>query len=170
MVVIDTAVAIRHNPVMDITAKLAELGYELPPAAAPVAAYLPYVESGGHILFSGALPFKDGQMSASGAVGSPGGPTLEEAQEAAKYCALNGLAQINAALKGDWTRFVRLVRLGVFVASDPSFTDQHKVANGASEFYAEVLGPVGVHARSAVGVPSLPLGATVEVDMVVAVD
>lgn len=155
---------------MDIKAKIAELGYELPPAAAPVAAYVPFVESDGHIYFSGALPFKAGELTATGAVGSPGGPTLEEAQEAARHCCLNGLAQIDAALKGDWSRLVRVVKLGVFVACDPSFTDQHKVANGASELYAQILGAQGVHARSAVGVPSLPLGASVEVDMVIAVD
>lgn len=155
---------------MDLKAKLTELGYELPPAAAPVAAYVPYVETSKLIFFSGALPFKGGELTATGAVGSPGGPTLQVAQEAARHCALNGLAQINAALKGEWSRMVRLVKLGVFVASDPSFTDQHKVANGASELYAQVLGPIGIHARSAVGVPSLPLGASVEVDMVISVD
>lgn len=155
---------------MDIKAKLAELGYELPPAAAPVAAYVPYVESGGHLFLSGALPMKDGQLTATGALGTPDGPSLEEAQAAAAQCALNALAQIDAALKGDWTRLVRIVRLGVFVASDPSFTDQHKVANGASELFAEVLGPIGIHARSAVGVPSLPLDAAVEMDLVASLD
>lgn len=155
---------------MDIQAKLAELGYELPPAAAPVAAYVPYVESGGQLYLSGALPMKDGQLIATGALGAADGPTLEEAQAAAAQCALNALAQIDAALKGDWTRLVRIVRLGVFVASDPSFTDQHKVANGASELLGEVLGAEGIHARSAVGVPSLPLGASVEMDLVAALD
>lgn len=151
---------------MDIKGKLAELGYELPPAAAPVAAYVPYVESAGHLFLSGALPLKDGKLTATGAVGAPAGPTLEQAQQAAAQCALNALAQIDAALKGDWARLVRIVRLGVFVASDPSFIEQHKVANGASELFGQVLGAVGVHARSAVGVPSLPLGASVEVDLV----
>ena len=155
---------------MDIKAKLAELGYELPPAPAPVAAYVPYVESGGHLFLSGALPMKDGMLTATGALGSPDGPTLQQAQAAAAQCALNALAQIDAALKGDWTRLVRIVRLGVFVASDQSFIEQHKVANGASELLAEVLGPIGVHARSAVGVPSLPLGAAVEMDLVASLD
>lgn len=155
---------------MDIKAKLAELGYELPQAAAPVAAYVPFVESGGHLFLSGALPMKDGRLTASGAVGSALGPTLEQAQAAAAQCALNALAQIDAALKGDWHRLGRIVRLGVFVASDPTFIEQHKVANGASELFAAVLGPVGVHARSAVGVPSLPLGASVEVDLVAKID
>jgi enamine deaminase RidA (YjgF/YER057c/UK114 family) len=155
---------------MDIKAKLAELGYELPPAPAPVAAYVPYVESDGQLFLSGALPMKDGQLTATGALGTPDGPTLEEAQAAAAQCALNALAQVDAALKGDWSRLVRIVRLGVFVASDPSFTDQHKVANGASELLGEVLGPVGIHARSAVGVPSLPLGAAVEMDLIASLD
>lgn len=167
---IDTRVWISDNPHMDIKAKLAELGYELPQAAAPVAAYVPYVETNGQLFLSGALPLKDGELTATGALGTPDGPSLEEAQAAAAQCALNALAQIDAALKGDWSRLVRIVRLGVFVASDPSFTDHHKVANGASELFAEVLGPVGVHARSAVGVPSLPLGAAVEMDLVAALD
>lgn len=155
---------------MDIKAKLAGLGYELPPAAAPVAAYVPYVECQGHVFLSGALPFKDGELTATGAVGVDGGPSLADAQRAAQHCALNALAQIDAALKGDWSRLVRIVRIGVYVASDPSFIEQHKVANGASELLSQVLGEVGLHARSAVGVPSLPLGATVEIDLVVAVD
>lgn len=155
---------------MDIHAKLAELGYELPPAPTPVASYVPYVESNGHLFLSGALPMKDGQLTATGALGSDQGPTLEQAQQAAAQCALNALAQIDAALKGDWTRLVRIVRLGVFVASTPCFTDQHQVANGASELFAQVLGSAGVHARSAVGVPSLPLGAAVEMDLVASLD
>jgi len=155
---------------MDLKAKLAELGYELPPAPTPVAAYVPYVESAGHIFFSGTLPFKDGKLYSTGPLGVPGGPTIEHAQEAARYCAINSLVQINAALKGDWSRMVRLVRLGVFVASSPTFIEQHIVANGASEFITRVLGPQGMHARSAVGVPCLPLGASVEVDMVIAVN
>lgn len=154
---------------MNIQAKLSELGYTLPPAAAPVAAYVPYVESDSRLYLSGALPLKDGELVATGAVGAPGGPTLEQAQEAARHCALNALAQIDAALKGDWSRLTRIARLGVFVASDPGFTEQHKVANGASELFAQVLGEIGVHARSAVGVPCLPLGASVEVDLIAAV-
>lgn len=155
---------------MDLKAKLTELGYDLPPAAAPVAAYVPFVESGSHLFLSGALPLKNGELTAKGAVGSVDGPTLEAAQTAGAQCALNALAQIDAALKGDWSRLTRIVRLGVFVASDPSFIEQHKVANGASELFVEVLGPIGIHARSAVGVPSLPLGACVEVDLVAKID
>lgn len=155
---------------MDIKAKLESMGYTLPPAASPVAAYVPSVESGGQLYLSGALPFKDGELAATGAVGSAGGPTLEQAFDAARYCALNALAQIDAALDGDWARLRRIVKLGVFVASDPSFIEQHKVANGASELFAGVLGEIGIHARSAVGVASLPLGASVEVDLIASLD
>ena len=155
---------------MDIKAKLSEMGYELPPAAAAVAAYVPYVESNGQLFLSGALPFENGKLSATGAVGSASGPSLDQAIVAARHCGLNALAQIDAALGGDWTRLTRVVKLGVFVASDPSFTEQHKVANGASELFGAVLGDVAVHARSAVGVPSLPLGATVEVDLIAALN
>jgi len=115
------------------------------------------------------LPLKDGQLTATGALGTADGPSLEQGQEAARQCALNALAQLDAALKGDWTRLIRIVRLGVFVASDMSFTDQHKVANGASELLGAVLGGIGFHVRSAVGVPSLPLGASVELDVIAAV-
>ena len=153
---------------MDIKAKLAELGYELPPAAKPVAAYVPYVESGGQLYLSGQLPLKDGKLLATGPVGGQAGPTLAQAQQAAAQCVLNGLAQIDAAVGGDWEKVDRVVRLGVFVAGGPCFTEQHLVANGASELLGKVLGDRGVHARAAVGVPSLPLGASVELDMIVA--
>ncbi|MEM9415650.1 MAG: RidA family protein [Planctomycetota bacterium] len=155
---------------MDIQEKLAGLGLELPPAAKPVATYVPSVESGRHLFLSGQLPLKDGKLVAEGPVGGEGGPTLEEAQSAAQQCGLNAIAQIDAALKGDWTRLRRFVRLGVFVAAGPEFTEHHLVANGASELLGKVFGPQGEHARSAVGVPSLPLGASVEVDFVIALD
>ncbi|MEM1354534.1 MAG: RidA family protein [Planctomycetota bacterium] len=154
---------------MDIKAKLVELGHALPPVASPVAVYVPFVESGGHLYLSGQLPLKDGSLVATGPVAGEGGPTLELAQAAAAQCVLNGLAQIDAAIDGDWERVERVVRLGVFVAGGPGFTDHHLVANGASELLGQVLGERGVHARAAVGVPSLPLGASVELDMIVAV-
>lgn len=155
---------------MDIKQKLADLGYELPAVAKPVAVYVPAVESGRHLFLSGQLPMRDGKLVATGPVGGDGGPTLEEAQQAAEHCALNAIAQIDAALKGDWLRLRRFVRLGVFVAGGPDFTDHHLVANGASELIGKVFGDQGQHARSAVGVPSLPLGASVEVDFVIALD
>ena len=167
---LDTAAALTDNQGMDIKAKLAALGHQLPPVGKAVAAYVPVVEISRHLFLSGQLPMKDGAMLATGPVGSPDGPTLEQAQAAAAQCAINGLAQIDAALKGDWSRLRRIVRLGVFVAGGPAFTDHHLVANGASELLSAVLGDQGQHARSAVGVPALPLGASVEIDFVVAID
>ncbi|PAX07583.1 RidA family protein [Sphingomonas lenta] len=146
-----------------IDAKLAELGLTLPQAAAPVAAYVPAVEAGGMLHLSGQLPFRDGQV-VTGRLGD--GLTLEEGQEAAKLCGLMVAAQIKAAL-GGFGRVKRIVKLGVFVNSAPSFTDQPKVANGASELMVALFGDAGRHARSAVGVAVLPLGAAVEVDAVV---
>jgi enamine deaminase RidA (YjgF/YER057c/UK114 family) len=149
----------------DIDARLAQLGITLPQAAAPVAAYVPAVEAGGLLHISGQLPFREGQV-VTGRLGA--GVTLEEGQAAARLCGLMLLAQVRAAL-GGFDRVARIVKLGVFVNSDPDFTDQPKVANGASELMAEVFGEAGRHARSAVGVAVLPLGAAVEVDAIVAV-
>jgi enamine deaminase RidA (YjgF/YER057c/UK114 family) len=152
---------------MDIHAKLAELGLKLPAAPKPVAAYVPAVRSGNHIFVAGQLPMSEGKLLSTGPVGSA--VTLEQAQAAARQCALNALAIVGDQLGGDWSRLVRIVRLGVFVASDNSFTDQPKVANGASELLGQVFGDLGRHARAAVGVNVLPLGATVEVEMTVEV-
>lgn len=150
----------------DIAAKLAELGLELPKAAAPVAAYVPVVEHGRLLHISGQLPFRDGQV-VTGRLGTD----LDEATgyDAARRCALMLVAQIGQALGGDWSRVERIVKLGVFVSSDPAFTGQPKVANGASELMESLFGEAGRHARSAVGVAVLPLGAAVEVDAIVAV-
>ncbi|MBX9797342.1 RidA family protein [Sphingomonas sp.] len=150
---------------MDIvTAKLAELGLSLPEAAAPVAAYVPAVEHGGLLHISGQLPFDEGQVM-TGRVGE--NRDLPFAQKAAERCALMLLAQINKAL-GGFDRVERIVKLGVFVNSATGFTDQAKVANGASELMQAVFGDAGRHARSAVGVAVLPLGAVVEIDAIVA--
>ena len=149
-----------------IDAKLAELGLSLPEAAAPVAAYVPAVEAGGLLHVSGQLPFKDGQLM-TGRLGED--RDLAFGQEAAQRCGLMLVAQIKKALGGDLGRVERVVKLGVFVNSAGSFTDQPKVANGASELMQALFGEAGRHARSAVGVPTLPLGAVVEVDAVVAV-
>lgn len=146
-----------------VDAKLAELGLTLPQAAAPVAAYVPAVEAGGLLHISGQLPFRDGQV-VTGRLGD--GVSLEQGQEAAKLCGLMIAAQIKSAL-GGFARVRRIVKLGVFVNSTPGFTDQPKVANGASELMAELFGEAGRHARSAVGVAVLPLGAAVEVDAIV---
>jgi enamine deaminase RidA (YjgF/YER057c/UK114 family) len=149
---------------MSIEHRLAELGIELPQAAAPVAAYVPVVVTGNLAHVSGQLPFVDGQL-VTGRLGED--VTLEQGMAAARACGLMILAQLAAAL-GSLDRVERVVKLGAFVNSAASFTDQPKVANGASELMAQVFGEAGKHARSAVGVPVLPLGAAVEVDALVA--
>ncbi|WP_404479758.1 RidA family protein [Novosphingobium sp. BL-52-GroH] len=149
----------------DIDARLAELGLTLPAAAAPVAAYVPVVVAGGIAHVSGQLPFVEGQL-VTGRLGED--VSLEAGTEAAQACAVMILAQLKAAL-GSLDRVERIVKLGVFINSAGTFTDQPKVANGASELMVAVFGEAGKHARSAVGVPVLPLGAAVEVDAIVAV-
>ncbi|MGH6695396.1 RidA family protein [Sphingopyxis sp.] len=151
---------------MDIIAKLAELGLELPKPAAPVAAYVPVVEHGSLLYVSGQLPFRDGQV-VTGRLGED--VDVAVGQDAAQRVALMLVAQIGQALGGDWSRVERVVKLGVFVNSTPGFTDQAKVANGASELFETLFGEAGRHARAAVGVAVLPLGAAVEADAIVAV-
>lgn len=149
-----------------IDAKLAELGLTLPEAAAPVAAYVPAVEAGGLLHVSGQLPFLDGQLM-TGRLGED--RDLAYGQAAAQRCGLMLVAQIKKALGGDLGRVERIVKLGVFVNSVGNFTDQPKVANGASELMQALFGEAGRHARSAVSVPALPLNAVVEVDAVLAI-
>lgn len=149
----------------DIPAKLAERGLSLPAAAAPVAAYVPAVEAGGLLHLSGQLPFEDGNLM-TGRAGED--RDLAYATSAAQKCALMILAQAEKAL-GSLDRIERVVKLGVFVNSAGTFTDQPKVANGASELMVELFGDAGRHARSAVGVPVLPLGAVVEIDASLAI-
>ena len=148
-----------------IDAKLAEMGLALPQAAAPVAAYVPVVITGGLAHVSGQLPFIDGKL-VTGRLGED--VSLEDGTAAARACGLMILAQLKAAL-GSLDRVERVVKLGAFLSSTSSFTDQPKVANGASELMAALFGEAGNHARSAVGVPVLPLGAAVEVDAIIAV-
>ncbi len=148
---------------MTIKSRLADLGITLPQAAAPVASYQPLVVSGGTAYLSGQLPFIDGQL-VTGRLGEDVG--LERGIEAARACGLMILAQLEAG--GLLERVERVLKVGAFVSSTGDFTDQPKVANGASDLMAEVFGEAGRHARSAVGVPVLPLGAAVEVDAVVA--
>ena len=149
---------------MSIDARLAELGITLPEAAAPVASYVPVVVSGGMAFVSGQLPFVDGKL-VTGRLGED--VSLEDGQAAARACGLMILAQLKAALI-PLDKVERVVKLGGFVNSTPDFTDQPKVVNGASDLMADVFGEAGKHARAAVGVPSLPLGAAVEVDAVIA--
>lgn len=148
---------------MSVTDRLAELGITLPQAATPVASYVPLVVSNHTAFVSGQLPFVDGKL-VTGKLGET--VDLEVGQRAARACGLMILAQLEAA--GLLDRVERIVKLGGFVASTPDFTDQPKVANGASDLMVEVFGDAGKHARSAVGVPVLPLDAAVEVDAIVA--
>jgi enamine deaminase RidA (YjgF/YER057c/UK114 family) len=151
---------------MSIDQRLAELGIVLPQPAAPVAAYVPAVEAGGLLYLSGQLPFRADGSLMTGRCGED--ENEDYAREAAERCGVMLLAQIRAAL-GSLDRVERIVRLGVFVSSTTHFTAQPQVANGASELMQRVFGEAGRHARSAVGVPVLPLGAIVEADAVVAV-
>lgn len=142
---------------------LRRLGHELPEAPKPVAAYVPAVRSGSLLFVAGQIPMSGGRLMMTGSV--PGAVSLEDAQRCARQCALNGLAVAKAAL-GSLNAIARVVRLGCFVASEASFTDQPKVANAASELMLEVFGESGRHARAAVGSISLPLGAPVEIEFV----
>src|SRR5262249_44991714 len=140
----------------------------LPDPPKPVAAYVPAVRRGNLIFVSGQIPFRDGRLMATGPV--PSQVDLEYARSAARQCAINGLAVLAGALRGDLARIRRIVRLGVCGCSERCLTDQPKVANGASELLQEIFGERGRHARAAVGSISLPLGATVEVEMVAEVE
>jgi len=145
--------------------KLAKLGLVLPAPAAPVAAYVPAVEAGGFLYISGQISFVDGAL-VKGRLGED--VTLEQGVIAAQGCGLMLLAQAQAAL-GSLDRIAQVVKLCAFIASTDQFTDQPKVANGASELLVAVFGEAGKHTRSAVGVPVLPLGCAVEIDAVFAV-
>ncbi len=147
-----------------IADNLARLGVTIPKPAAPAAAYVPFVRTGNLLFTAGQLPYVSGRLAATGLVGRD--VELEAAKAAARHCAINILAQVQAAT-GDLEAIARLVKLTVFVASAPGFAEQHLVASGASEFLAEALGERGKHARSAVGVASLPLDACVEAEAVV---
>lgn len=144
--------------------RLAELGLTLPPVVAPVAAYVPALLDGNHVYTSGQLPFQGGQLPATGKVGAAVDPA--EAAEMAGICAVNALAAIKSVI-GDLDRIEQVVKVVGFVASDPSFTGQPQVVNGASELLGQVLGEAGAHARSAVGVAVLPMDAPVEVEVIV---
>lgn len=146
---------------VDVVRKLAGLGLELPKPAAPVANYVPWVVSGTTLFVSGQLSVGP-QGLIKGCLGRDLG--IEDGARAAQACGLYLLAQAGLALGGDFSRLARCLRLGGFVASTPDFFDQPKVMNGASDLMVAVLGDAGRHARAAVGVPSLPLGAAVEVD------
>ena len=146
--------------------RLAELGLSVPDVAKPVAAYVPAVRTGNYVYTSGQLPMRDGQLISTGKVGGEVSP--EEAVACARQCALNALAAVRAEI-GELSQVKRIVKVVAFIASTPDFTGQPGVANGASELLGEVFGEAGRHARSAVGVPVLPLDAPVEVELLVEV-
>ena len=147
---------------VDVYARLAELGLTLPEVVPPLAAYVPAVQSGNHVFVSGQLPMVDGQLAATGKVGAE--VTPEQGAELARVCALNALAAVDALV--GLGRLVKLVKVTGFVASAPGFTGQPAVINGASNLFGDVLGEIGRHARSSVGVAELPLGAPVEVEII----
>jgi enamine deaminase RidA (YjgF/YER057c/UK114 family) len=146
--------------------RLAELGLNVPEVPKPVAVYVPAVACDDLVFTSGQLPMKNGELMLTGKVGGEVGP--EEAKEAAQQCALNAIAAVKSVV-GDLDRVAQVVKVVVFVASTPDFTGQPQVANGASELLGKVFGDAGIHARSAVGVPVLPLDSPVEVEVIVRV-
>lgn len=147
--------------------RLTEMGLSLPPAPPPVASYVPSLQVGNLVFISGQLPMSEGRLSHTGKIG--GNLSLEQGAECARTAVLNALAQL-AAAAGGLEHVLRIVRLGVFVNSAPGFTDQAKVANGASDLLAAVFGEAGKHVRAAVGVNELPLDAPVEVEMIAQVN
>ena len=146
--------------------RLTEMGLSVPEVPKPVASYIPALRTGNYVFTSGQLPMRTGTLIATGKVG--GEVTTEEAVECARQCALNALAAVRAEI-GELSLVKRIVKVGVFVASTPDFTGQPGVANGASELFGAAFGEAGRHARSAVGVPVLPLDAPVEVELIVEV-
>ena len=149
--------------------RLAELGLLVPDVALPVAAYLPAVRDGNHIFTSGQLPMVSGALAATGKVGAgPGQVSAGDAEKLAQICALNAIAAVKALI-GDLDKVTRVVKVVGFVASDPTFTGQPGVVNGASELLGAAFGEAGVHARSAVGVAVLPLNSPVELEILVSV-
>jgi enamine deaminase RidA (YjgF/YER057c/UK114 family) len=143
--------------------RLAELGLALPPVAAPVAAYVPAVRTGSYVYTAGQLPLVDGKLPVTGKVG--GQVSVTEATALARTCALNALAAV-ASVAGGLSAVTRIVKVTGFVASEPGFTGQAQVVNGASELLLEVFGDAGRHARSAVGMVVLPLDAPVEIELI----
>jgi len=150
---------------MTIAARMKELGVTLPKLTPPKFSYVPTTRAGNLLFVAGQIPQWEGEVRHKGRLGA--GLTLEEGQAAAKLCALNLLAHVQAAL-GDLDQVERFLRVGVFVASTPEWVDTPKVANGASDLLAELFGESGKHARTTVGVASLPFGVCVEVDAIVA--
>lgn len=149
----------------EVDARIAELGIDVPEAAAPVANYVAHVQAGNLVFISGQVPIKDGQFQYQGKLGES--MSVEDGQAAARLCAINIVAQAKAACGGDLDRVKRVVKLTGFVNSTGDFTDQPKVINGASDLMVEVFGDKGRHSRAAVSTASLPAGVAVEVEAVV---
>ena len=147
-----------------IAARLTELGIELPKVAAPAGAYVPYTLSGKILFVSGQIPMRDGSLTHKGKVGTD--VSVEEGHACARVCALNILAQVAAACGGDLDKVARCLKLGGFVNSTATFTDQPEVVNGCSDLMVEVFGERGRHARAAVSAPSLPRGVAVEIEAI----
>ena len=145
-----------------IEARLAELDIVLPTPAAPVANYVPYNVTGNLVVVSGQIPLREGKIAFAGKVGA--GVSMEDGRAAARLCFINLVAQVKAACGGDLDRVTRVVRLGGFIAAGPDFTQHAVVMNGASDLAVEVFGEAGRHARTTIGVPSLPGDAAVEVE------
>ena len=150
---------------MSVTARLAELGIDLPDVVTPLAAYVPAVRTGNLVYTSGQVPMQSGELAATGKVGAEVSP--EDGKALARICALNALAAVHSLVGID--AVTRVVKVVGFVASTPGFNGQPGVINGASELLGEVFGDAGAHARSAVGVSELPLNAPVEVELIVEV-
>lgn len=150
--------------------RLAQLGLSVPDVVKPVAAYVPAVRDGRYVYTSGQLPMVSGQLAQAGKVGEGHGLVpAKDAEALAQICALNAIAAVKS-LVGDLDKVTRVVKVVGFVASDPGFTGQPGVVNGASELLGEAFGEAGLHARSAVGVAALPMNAPVEVEIIVAVE
>jgi enamine deaminase RidA (YjgF/YER057c/UK114 family) len=145
-----------------IEARLSKLGIALPEPAAPLANYVPFTVAGSLVVISGQIPMRLGSIAYTGKLGL--GVSVEDGQAAARLCFVNVLAQLRAACDGDLDRVRRVLRLGGFIAATPEFTDHARVMNGASDLAVEVFGEAGRHARSTIGVPSLPGDAAVEVE------
>ncbi len=163
----DDAESTKEGCNLSIETRLAELGVVIPEAAKPIAAYVPAVRTGNLIFISGQLPLVNGELQCHGILGRD--VDIAEATAAARLCAINGLAALKT-VEPDLNRVKRIIKITGFVSSTPEFTAQPKVMNGASELLQAIFGERGKHARSSVGMASLPLGAAVEVEMVVEVE
>lgn len=149
---------------MSANQRISELGIVLPQVATPAGAYVPAVVSGNLVFTAGQIPLVDGKLAATGKVGKD--LTAEQAKDIARICALNAVAAVKSVI-GDLDRVKKVVKVVGFVSSDPSFSQQPAVVNGASELLEQIFGEKGIHARSAVGVAVLPLDAPVEVELIV---